>query len=471
MIGIVVVSHSHALAQAAVGLADEMVPPESRPSVAVAAGLDETTFGTDAAAVAEAIAQVDSPDGVLVFLDLGSAVLSAEMALEFVDPEVAGRVRLTPAPLVEGLVAAMVSASTGAGLDAVDREARAGLVPKAQHLGVEPEGPHPQMAEPGSASDEGEEFRHTLTNPHGLHARPAAALVAALAGLDAEVRLRNASRGLGPASAGSLMQVATLDLRQGDELVVRASGPDAHTALDRLRELASRSFGDEPDDTGEAAPAALTEEVTGPVVRLPEPPPADGYRAGRPDAELERFTVAQKRVDDYLSTLARRPRPDLASVAPGVFDAQRALLADRSLSKGVRRDIEAGTAAIESVRARCDEQAARFEALSDPYLQERAQDLRSLSRLLCLALRNERLAVHPPHSTHVLAGRELDAATAAELDPAATRVVVTSASGRSGHGAILLAAAGIPLVTGVPEADEWAPGAVVTVSPDGRVLS
>ena len=474
MIGIVVVSHSRALAHAAVDLACEMVPPESRPAVAVAAGLDEDTFGTDAAAVGEAIGQVDSPDGVLVLLDLGSAVLSAEMALEFLDPDVAARVRLTPAPLVEGLVAAMVTAGTGAGLDAVDKEALAGLSGKEHHLRLSDEEQPPGAAagDPAAGADEGAEFRHTLTNPHGLHARPAAALVSALAGLDAEVQLRNATRGSGPASASSVMQVSTLDLRRGDELHARVTGPDAQVALERLKDLAARSFGDDaggsPDEPASAA--TLPAPVTGPVVRLPEPE-VGGYRPGRSDVELDRFETARKRVDDYLSTLSRHPRPALRSLAPGIFDAQRALLSDRSLVKAVRRDVEEGRSAIESVAARCDELAERFEALSDPYLQERAQDLRSLSRLLCQALRHRRLAVHPPHSPHVLAGRELDAATAAELDPAHTLVVVTSAPGTSGHGAILAAAAGIPLVAGVPEAEQWAAGSVVAVDPDGTVTA
>ena len=78
MIGIVVVSHSRALADAAVGLAREMVDADTGPNVVVAAGLDESTFGTDATAVSAGIEEVDSPDGVLVLLDLGSAVLSAE---------------------------------------------------------------------------------------------------------------------------------------------------------------------------------------------------------------------------------------------------------------------------------------------------------------------------------------------------------------------------------------------------------
>ncbi len=112
-----------------------MVEAADLPSIAVAAGLDESTFGTDAAAVAAAIETVDSPDGVLVLLDLGSAVLSAEMALEFLEADVAGRVVVSSAPLVEGLVAAVVLASAGASIDAVADEAMQGLSGKQDHLG------------------------------------------------------------------------------------------------------------------------------------------------------------------------------------------------------------------------------------------------------------------------------------------------------------------------------------------------
>src|SRR5689334_9111189 len=103
MTGIVVVSHSRALARAAVALAAEML--DGRPvRIELAAGLDETAFGTDAVRIAEAIAAADSGDGVVVLMDLGSAVLSAELALDLMDGEARARVVLCPAPLVEGLV-------------------------------------------------------------------------------------------------------------------------------------------------------------------------------------------------------------------------------------------------------------------------------------------------------------------------------------------------------------------------------
>ena len=133
-VGIVIVSHSHKLATAAVDLVAQMVSEETRPPVRVAAGLDETTLGTDAAAVSAAIEELSECPGILVLVDLGSAILSAQMALDFVDPELAATVTISPAPLVEGLFAALITASTGAPLEAVASAAANALSPKQSQL-------------------------------------------------------------------------------------------------------------------------------------------------------------------------------------------------------------------------------------------------------------------------------------------------------------------------------------------------
>jgi len=138
-VGIVVVSHSRALGRAAADLAWEVTGDADVP-VAVAAGLDETTMGTDAAAIATAIVQVDRGAGVVVLMDLGSAVLSAETALDLLDevgadPATRGRTLLCPGPLVEGLVVAAATASTGADRHRVSADAAAALGPKRTHLG------------------------------------------------------------------------------------------------------------------------------------------------------------------------------------------------------------------------------------------------------------------------------------------------------------------------------------------------
>jgi multiphosphoryl transfer protein len=137
-VGIVVVSHSRALGTAAAELAREVAGSEV--PIAVAAGLDETTMGTDAAAIATAIATTDRGAGVVVLMDLGSAVLSAELALDLLDdvgadPATRERTLLCPGPLVEGLVVAAATASTGADRHMVSRDAAAALGPKRTHLG------------------------------------------------------------------------------------------------------------------------------------------------------------------------------------------------------------------------------------------------------------------------------------------------------------------------------------------------
>jgi len=236
MIGIVLVSHSPQLAAAALELAREMVPGDE-PRVAVAAGTGDGLTGTDATRVASAIAEVASPDGVLVLMDLGSAVLSAELALEFVG-DVGGEVRLSSAPVVEGLLAAVVRAAGGASLDEADREARGALGAKEAQLGTHATAP----AEPAAASGAVVERRFTISNAEGLHARPASLIVTALGGLDAKVTVTTGDKK--PVDGRSPIGLMALGVRTGDEIVVSATGAQAQDAVAAISALVADSFGE-----------------------------------------------------------------------------------------------------------------------------------------------------------------------------------------------------------------------------------
>ncbi len=471
MIGIVVVSHSRALAVATVGLAAEMVAEDHRPVIAVAAGLDETTFGTDAMAVSEAITTADSPDGVLVLLDLGSAVLSAELALEFVDPEVAGRVRLSSAPLVEGLVAAVVTASTGASLDAVAAEAERGLLGKQDHLG---DGGSPEtIAVP--ESDQTAEV--VVSNEHGLHARPAARLVGLVNSFDAVVTLTDLDAGRGPVDAGSLSMVATLNAQQGHRVRVGASGPQAAEALEAITKLAADNFGDpiatqpvagagrgaaEPGVAG--AGGSGLDVAIGPAVVVDAEVEMDDYVAG--DDELGRLDVALAEAGDQLEHLR-----DASPEHGGIFEAHLALLTDRKPLEEVRAAISAGTPAPVAWKQTYDDLATTFEGLDDAYQRERAQDVRAVRDRALRALTGSR-ADEPTSDTaadgSILVVPELDAATAATLDTSRIAGIAVRAAGTTGHGVIVARSRGIPLITGIGDVD--VPTGVV-VAFDARVGS
>ncbi len=82
VIGIVIVSHSHGIAEGVAELAREMGGPDVRLETAGGLDMPDHPIGTDAVLVMQAIERAWSDDGVLVLMDLGSAVLSAEMALD-----------------------------------------------------------------------------------------------------------------------------------------------------------------------------------------------------------------------------------------------------------------------------------------------------------------------------------------------------------------------------------------------------
>ena len=123
MVGIVLVSHSHALSEGLQEMALQM--SRGRVKVVAAGGVDQQTIGTNAERIAEAIREVYSVDGVLVLLDLSSAVLSAQMAIEMLPQEWEPYLKLSNAPLVEGAIVATVEASLGRSLAEVSMAAEA----------------------------------------------------------------------------------------------------------------------------------------------------------------------------------------------------------------------------------------------------------------------------------------------------------------------------------------------------------
>ncbi len=118
MVGIVIVSHSQKLAEGVVELAQAMAMTKDV-KIAAAGGLEDGSLGTSYQRIYDAIEEVYSEDGVVVLMDMGSAVMTAEMVLD----DMEGRnIRLVDCALVEGAVLAAVEAAMGSSLDAlVDR--------------------------------------------------------------------------------------------------------------------------------------------------------------------------------------------------------------------------------------------------------------------------------------------------------------------------------------------------------------
>lgn len=111
MVGIVVVSHSAKVAEGICELAGQMAAPGQK--IIAAGGIADGSIGTDAITIQAAIEAANTSDGVLVMVDLGSAVMSAELAIEMLDEPLKSLVTIADAPILEGTIAAAVAASIG----------------------------------------------------------------------------------------------------------------------------------------------------------------------------------------------------------------------------------------------------------------------------------------------------------------------------------------------------------------------
>lgn len=113
MIGIVIVSHSESLAESVVKFT-AMMAPGAR--IAAAGGLEDGSFGTSFDKITAAIESVYTEDGVLVLMDMGSAVMTTEMVIETMTGK---RVEMVDCPLVEGAVVATIDAVGGMDYEAI----------------------------------------------------------------------------------------------------------------------------------------------------------------------------------------------------------------------------------------------------------------------------------------------------------------------------------------------------------------
>ncbi|MCX8024309.1 MAG: phosphoenolpyruvate--protein phosphotransferase [Thermanaerothrix sp.] len=502
MVSLVLVSHSKALAESLVGLIRQMAGETLKIGVAAGAGPDHSEFGTDATDMARAITEVDSPDGILVLMDLGSAILSAEMAMELIPPEVRQRVRFCPGPLVEGGIAAGVQASLGSDIETVCLEAHRALQPKAEQLegGTEAILPTEEIA----AIPEAQEFQQieaVLKNAHGLHARPAARFVQLASKFDAEILVTNLTTQKGPVSAKSLNALATLGALRDHRIRIMARGRQATEALEALHRLVEERFG-EPVGVAEAkpipepsAPVVTETEETGVLMGLPVsdgvaiaplyhyeslPPAIPNEEAVDPEAEWQRLLEAIEKVRHAIQMRHREMLARVGAEEAAIFEAHALLLDDPDLLQPARQLIfEQHYNAALAWKSSVEAMVAQYQRLEDPYLRQRALDVQDVGNQVLRALtgeiREKIIFEHPV----ILVADELTPTETAQLDLDHIQGIITLSGGPTSHSAILARSLGIPAVTGLSSAIKRLPQNTILglngfrgrvwVNPDERV--
>ncbi|KJM65438.1 dihydroxyacetone kinase subunit DhaM [Pluralibacter gergoviae] len=446
MVNLVIVSHSARLGEGVAELAGQMLHGDGC-RLAVAAGIDDpdSPIGTDPLKVMAAIESLADADAVLVMMDMGSALLSAETALDLLDPAIAARVHLCAAPLVEGTLAAAVSAASGAGIDKVMADAMAALEAKRAQLGMAP-------AAPQAPVPQGEAERSVtvvISNRNGLHVRPASRLVAALAGFDARLALEKAGRRVVP---DSINQIALLQVRQNDRVTLLASGPDAEAAIAAFTALAESHFGEDPQ--AETAAPPLPPRVSGSAVFWPQPG-ALRERQQVADSDGERRRLQQAIADTLtdLDALAARADAQYGADIGAIFAGHRELLDDPELLAAAdemmrEQQCDAGWAWQQVM----SDMSQQYRQLSDDYLQARYIDIDDLRQRTLDHLDGRRNAIPGFSAPAILVCDDIFPSTVLQLDPQQVKGICLRGGSERSHGAIIARAAGIAFLSQQGEA-------------------
>lgn len=472
MIGFVIVSHSAAVAAGVRDLARQLV--RDRVPIAIAGGVDDPSdpIGTDPLRILAAIEAVYSEDGVVVFMDLGSAVLSAETALDFLTPDQRAHVHLCGAPLVEGVLAAAVQAMAGSSLAEVLAEADGALNAKAMQLHpMAPQDSSPQQppeSPNATAPFEGTDgFSTVVTSPLGLHARPAARIVNTVSHFDAQVTITNRGQS---ANAGSINQIMTLVAQQGDTLHIGATGPQAREALAAMRELAAANFHEANDRPTLAQKGALplahalgvdtpADLYGAPVVEGVSYGPAFVYHPVRarvreetvadPPSEWARLQQALASVHAALTQLQAESEQRIGAAEAMIFSAEAALLADPDLQQ-LAQDLilDQHLNAEAAWRQVTDAVAQRLEQAQQSYWQQRTADIYDVQTQVLRQLMDAPSDLPQLTGPAVLVAEDLPPSVTVLLRPEHVRGIVLERGGATSHTAILARAMGIPTVMG-----------------------
>jgi len=465
MVGLVLVSHSRPLAEAVADLVRRAVNSNLRLTFTGGVGEYRVELGTDAIEIREAISNVYSEDGVLVLMDMGSAILSAETAKELLSPEQQEKVRLTSAPLVEGGIAAAVQAELGASLDEVANAALKSLLPKQDQ--VQDVSPDTEAIQETAHPAVNETLDVTIQNTHGLHLRPAATLIKTLSRFPGEIFIENRTTNRGPVLARSLVDVTRLQIRQGDSVRFSISTPDPQPVIDSIQSLVESHFGEfaQPIRPSEINVARDTSQPFGvsPGIAIGRPLLFETIVASVPAYTVESAPDVAREIAGLRAAIAtaiaefdsriNRLRPSLNADHLDVFDAQRMIFADPTILNEVQAKIqEQHLNAATAWHAVLSRYATDQGNAEDPYLRARAADFREVDRTVLNHLMGDKwksgLAEQAFSEPTLLICEELTPTLAEELHRLSISGVIQLGGGATSHGAILARALGLPAIGG-----------------------
>jgi phosphocarrier protein FPr len=448
--------------------------------ISAAGGLADKSLGTSFEKIERALNEAYSDDGVLILMDLGSAVMTTQMVVETFPPEKQLHIRLCNAPLVEGAIAAAAQAAAGKSLEDVQSAAER-VLSESPKIAASERKDTRMPSEPAVESEASGTCLWVdviVPNPAGLHARPAMQLVKTASRFRARITLQNLTRKQAPVDAKMAMQVAFGGTaRRGDTIRIQAAGDDAQQALADLRDMIETGFAETQTAAAPSPPTAirslinigaaegtLPERIRGvgvsegysvapAFVYLPQDAALRSptfYEGLAPKTEVHRLRKAIQEAESQLQKLQLQVEQEVDENTGWILGFQKMLLEDvqihREMEDTIQNDRQSAAGAVRRVFAAWREKAGKL----DETMRARAGDLRDVeNRLLKLLLGTEANGWSGLTNPSIVVAADLSPSDLARLDRSLVSGIATAAGCAASHTAILARSRGIPAVVGL----------------------
>lgn len=479
MVGIVIVSHSLTLAQGVRELAVEMTADKVKIEIAAGTQNIDAPIGTDPMAITQAMEKAYDTDGVVVLMDLGSAIMNAEIAVEFLEEQMQSKIYLCSAPLVEGTIAAAVQAMVGGSAQDVIREAKGAIKGKEKQIG---DGEKKQSQNQRETQQEETKncisFQIVVPNKNGLHARPASKMVAMLSQTDAQVEV--SVDGEDWVQAKSINSLALLGAKKGDTLHFKASGNEREKAKEKMIAFAKDNFQD--DDSKDK-----TQEKTTTITESKKIPVSGGIGIGKAtwirqkqvEISSEKTQDKEKEVEDFLKAIGlsiekieqdkEKNKGKVADREMEIFDAHVSMLQDPEVREKVCQRIEKEESSWQRAwDTTCRELIERYQKSQNSYTRERALDIEDIRERVLRGTQKQPQEMDMDFREDVIVvATDIQPWQMMAMDTKYVKGIVLEKGNQNSHTSILARSMAIPAIAGLAEEiKEIEPGVEILINGD-----